>query len=82
MTGYRAPGKRARGQVTGPNAGGGLVCLGAWLVAFWSLIAAQVGSVWATAGGLAAAGGALLAMRYLARPYAAGHGQNRMTYRP
>jgi hypothetical protein len=82
MTGYRAASKRDRRQATGPNAGGGLVCLGAWLVAFWSLIAAQVGSVWATAGGLVAASGALLAMRFLARPYVGGHGQNRMTYRP
>jgi hypothetical protein len=62
MSGYRAP-------ATGPNATGGLVCLGAWLVAFWSLIAAQAGPIVADLCGLLAAGGALAVMRYLARPY-------------
>jgi hypothetical protein len=62
MSGYRAP-------ATGPDATAGLVCLGAWLVTFWSLIAAQAGPVVAVVSGLAAAAVALAAMCYLARPY-------------
>jgi hypothetical protein len=58
-----------RDQAAGPNASPGLVCLVAWLVAFWSLIAAQAGPIIAVLSGLVAAAGALAAMCYLVRPH-------------
>jgi hypothetical protein len=57
-----------RDQAAEPNASPGLVCLGAWLVAFWSLIAAHAGPIVAVLSGLVAAAGALAAMCYLVSP--------------